>query len=143
MRIIQDKTEFYIEGQSAVALGKFDGIHKGHEALLSHILEQKKYGLLAVVFTFHPSAAVFFGKEEVGELTTRLEKRAYFENLGVDVLVEFPLNVSTASITAEELGEESGRFNYELVCDLCKRIPRVYLEQGNVVACKDYSQDFE
>ena len=30
------------------------------------------------------------------------------------------------AITAEELGKASGRFNYELVCDLNKRIPRVY-----------------
>lgn len=29
-------------------------------------------------------------------------------------------------ITAEELGDKSGRFNYELVCDLNKRIPRIY-----------------
>ena len=31
----------------------------------------------------------------------------------------------TERITAEELGELSGRFNYEFVCDLGKRIPRV------------------
>ena len=31
-------------------------------------------------------------------------------------------------ITAEELGELSGRFNYELVCDLNKRIPRIYVK---------------
>lgn len=29
-------------------------------------------------------------------------------------------------ITMEELGELSGRFNYELACDLGKRIPRIY-----------------
>ena len=28
-------------------------------------------------------------------------------------------------ITAEELGEKSGRFNYELVCDISERVPRV------------------
>lgn len=102
MRIIQDTTEFHIEERSAVALGKFDGIHKGHQALLSHILEQKENGLLAVVFTFHPSAAVFFGRGEGGELTTRMEKRKFFEELGIDVLVEFPLNAATAAITAED-----------------------------------------
>lgn len=102
MRIIQDTTEFHIEGRSAVALGKFDGIHRGHRALISHILEQKKNGLLAVVFTFHPSAATFFGKGECGELTTHMEKRKYFEELGIDVLVEFPLNPETAAITAED-----------------------------------------
>ena len=31
-------------------------------------------------------------------------------------------------ITMEQLGELSGRFNYELACDLGKRIPRVYLK---------------
>lgn len=30
-------------------------------------------------------------------------------------------------ITAEELGDLSGRFNYELCCDLSRRVPRVYL----------------
>ena len=102
MRIIQDRTEFHIDEKSAVALGKFDGIHKGHEVLLSHILEQKKNGLLAVVFTFHPSAAVYFGKGETGELTTRMEKRRFFEELGIDVLVEFPLNSVTAAIAPED-----------------------------------------
>ena len=34
-------------------------------------------------------------------------------------------------ITMEELGTLSGRFNYELACDLGKRIPRVYKLDGN------------
>ena len=33
-----------------------------------------------------------------------------------------------AQISAEELGELSGRFNYELVCDFGKRLPRIYIE---------------
>lgn len=41
-------------------------------------------------------------------------------------------------ITMEELGELSGRFNYELACDLGKRIPRVYLKDGEIVCTKDY-----
>ena len=36
-------------------------------------------------------------------------------------------------ITAEELGELSGRFNYEFVCVLNKRIPREYIRHGEVV----------
>ncbi|MBQ2801393.1 MAG: alanine racemase [Lachnospiraceae bacterium] len=46
-------------------------------------------------------------------------------------------------ITAEELGELSGRFNYELVCDIGKRVPRLYVENGKKVACKDYYHDSE
>ena len=36
-------------------------------------------------------------------------------------------------ISAEELGEKSGRFNYELVCLIGTRIPRVYTLHGNPV----------
>ncbi|MBR3470626.1 MAG: alanine racemase [Lachnospiraceae bacterium] len=44
-------------------------------------------------------------------------------------------------LTAELVGELSGRFNYELVCDLGKRIPRVFYLNGKPVAVRDYYQD--
>ncbi len=44
-------------------------------------------------------------------------------------------------LTAELVGELSGRFNYELVCDLGKRIPRVFYVDGKPVAVRDYYQD--
>lgn len=46
------------------------------------------------------------------------------------------------TITMEELGDLSGRFNYELACDLGKRIPRVYIRNGQVTATKDYYDDY-
>ncbi len=42
------------------------------------------------------------------------------------------------TITMEELGELSGRFNYEFACDLGKRIPRVYYRYGVIVDSRDY-----
>lgn len=47
-----------------------------------------------------------------------------------------------ACITAEELGALSGRFNYELVCDITKRVPRVFVKENRIVETKDYYQDF-
>ncbi len=44
-------------------------------------------------------------------------------------------------ITVEELAELAGTFNYEFVCDLGKRIPRVYYRNGRVVCMKDYFID--
>ena len=41
-------------------------------------------------------------------------------------------------ITMEELGDLSGRFNYELACDLGKRIPRVFLKDGVEIGSQDY-----
>ena len=41
------------------------------------------------------------------------------------------------SITAEEIGDLSGIFNYELVCDINKRVPRVYIKNGEIIAVDD------
>lgn len=42
------------------------------------------------------------------------------------------------TITAEELGALSGRFNYELMCDLGNRIPRIYYQDGKIKEIRDY-----
>lgn len=44
-------------------------------------------------------------------------------------------------ITVEELAELAGTFNYEFVCDLGKRIPRVYTKGGVIIGTKDYFHD--
>lgn len=100
MQIIEQSTMFRLPGRTAVALGKFDGVHLGHQALIHKIIEQKRNGLLATVFTFDTSASAFFGGEEK-ELTTRTEKRDIFRRMGVDVLIEFPLNQVTAATEPE------------------------------------------
>lgn len=41
-------------------------------------------------------------------------------------------------ITMEDMGELSGRFNYELACDIGKRVPRRFWKDGHVVAAQDY-----
>lgn len=96
MHIIANTTEFQLDRPGAVAIGKFDGIHLGHQKLIQKIIEQKEKGYLATVFTFDTSAAAFFGGEKK-ELTTRAEKRTIFKKMGVDVLIEFPLNRETAA----------------------------------------------
>lgn len=106
MKIIQNQEKFIVDKPTAVAIGKFDGIHVGHRKLLTEIVEQKKQGLLACVFTFDPSPAVFFGKGNAVELTTREEKRKLFEQMGIDVLVEFPMNERTAKISPETFVKE-------------------------------------
>lgn len=100
MRIIQGTTEFKLEKKSAVAMGKFDGIHLGHRKLVEKILEYKKNGILAVIFTFNPSPEAFFTGKDLKGLMSAEEKRLAFENMGIDVLIEFPLNKETAAIEA-------------------------------------------
>ncbi len=102
LKIIADTKEFRLEHDTAIAIGKFDGVHVGHRRLLEEILAQKEKGLEACVFTFDPPPAVLFGSSDGKELTTREEKRNVFARMGVDVLIEFPLTFETAAISPED-----------------------------------------
>ncbi len=97
MRIISEIDKIHIGEPCAIALGKFDGIHRGHRILLDKIISKQKEGYKAVVFTFDKSPLSFFSGKIVPGLTTLEEKRRIFEFLGVDILVEFPLNEQTAA----------------------------------------------
>lgn len=98
MDIINEK-EFNIGEPTVVAIGKFDGIHLGHIELIKHLQKiRNEKSAKSVIFTFNPSAASFFGGQSIKEITTVNEKRVIFENLGVDYLIEFPLNEATANI---------------------------------------------
>lgn len=102
MEIISNTIEFNIPEETAVALGKFDGIHLGHRELLKLALEKKKEGLKTAVFTFSPSPMVFFQGGECKELSTLEEKRQVFQAIGVDYLIEYPLNKESAAISPED-----------------------------------------
>lgn len=106
MEIISNTTDFYLEKETAVAIGKFDGIHIGHRRLLEEIMACRRKGQAACVFTFDPAPAVFFGRSDGRELTTKEEKRLLFERMNVDILIEFPLNAETAAIAPEDFAAQ-------------------------------------
>lgn len=101
MKIIKNTTEFHIDEPTAVAIGKFDGFHCGHQKLLREMQEQKEKGLATVVFTFVPSPAAFFSKESLKDLTTIEEKRSIFEKAGIDYLIEYPFYQEIADMEPE------------------------------------------
>lgn len=117
MKIISGTTEFQLNNDTAVVIGKFDGIHKGHQKLIGEILRQKEKGLLACVFSFDPAPAVYFGKSDGKELLDRDEKRELLEQMGVDVLIEFPMNEMTAAMEPEVFAKEvlAGRLRAKFV----------------------------
>ena len=102
MQIIRDTTDFVSLGETAVSIGKFDGVHLGHRRLLEELIDQKEKGLLATVFTFDPYPEVFFGYGSKQMLTTLEEKEQIFEKMGIDVLVEFPFNAVSAATPSRE-----------------------------------------
>ena len=46
-------------------------------------------------------------------------------------------------ISIEEVADMAYSFNYEFVCDVGKRVPRVYYRHGKKVETKDYYPEFE
>lgn len=106
MDIIADTLDFQLNRDTAVAMGKFDGLHVGHRELLGRIIGQRDRGLAPCVFTFDPSPAVFFGASDGKELMTREEKRRAFCKMGVELLVEFPLTRESAAMSPNLFIEE-------------------------------------
>ena len=141
MKIIS-APEFHIEEKTAVAIGKFDGIHIGHMSLLEEILSQKKSGLKAAVFTFDLSAASFFGNDSTGEITTGEEKRQIFKRMGIDYLIEYPLNETTAHILPEDFIERIllGMLNMKYVA-AGDDLSFGYRGRGNSELLKKYAAD--
>lgn len=102
MKIIENTTEFHIDEPTAVAIGKFDGFHLGHQRIFEKLLEAKKKNLKTVIFTFNPSPAAFFGGRQIPSLSTIREKKRYMERLGIDYYVEYPFYEKTAAVEPED-----------------------------------------
>jgi riboflavin kinase/FMN adenylyltransferase len=117
MQLIENTTQFYIPDKTAIAIGKFDGIHLGHKELFKCLKQAKEDGMKTAVFTFHPSPAVYFSGREIRELTTDKEKRDLFEQMGIDYLVEYPFCKQTADVEPEDYVVEFllGKMNGALI----------------------------
>ncbi len=91
MKYIRQTLDFYVEEPSVVTLGKFDGLHRGHELLmreLMNICKEKNY--VSVVFTFDIPPKSKVDDITCKVLTTNEEKQHIFEITGVDNLIECP-----------------------------------------------------
>ena len=89
---------------SAAALGNFDGVHKGHQALISECVKYaKEQGVSSVVFTFlnHPINEMA-GECVVKSIMTLKEKAMAVEALGVDIMVAVPFNDSIRTSSPED-----------------------------------------
>ena len=91
MQYIHNTFDFKIEEDTVITLGKFDGLHRGHELLMENLLNwREKYHYKAVVFTFDIPPRQQVNGVDTRVLTTNEEKRAIFERSGVDYLIECP-----------------------------------------------------
>ena len=87
-----------------VALGNFDGFHKGHQAVVGRAIERARAeGRPALVATFEPHPMRYFRPDSPPFRLTSPEQRArLIEAAGVDGLFVFQFNADFASLTAPE-----------------------------------------
>lgn len=74
------------KSQLCVALGFFDGIHKGHKKVISETVKLKRFGLIPTVFTFEESPKSIIFKLKEKQITDNESKKEKIENLGIEVL---------------------------------------------------------
>lgn len=105
MKYITNKDEIQMEYDTAVTLGKFDGIHIGHQLLIREVLDSSKQGLKPAVFTFASADRVRTDHIE-GNLLTEEEKRNYLQDLGIQVMISYPFDEETRHMQPEIFIEE-------------------------------------
>ena len=106
MEYIRKTLDFKIEEPTAVTLGKFDGLHRGHELLMNTVLEySKKYQVSSVAFTFDMPPRNRVEEIIANVLTTNDEKQYIFEKQGIDYLIECPFTTEVMSMEPKDFIE--------------------------------------
>ena len=88
-----------------VTIGTFDGVHLGHQKVISKLKEiAKTHNGETVIFTFYPHPRLVTSPNETNLrlLTTLEEKTKLFEKFGIDHLVVYPFNKSFSELTYSE-----------------------------------------
>lgn len=107
MRVIESLAEIQpadFAAGSCVAIGKFDGLHLGHQSILEHLLlEARAEGQQAVVFTFANNPLSYLNPERCPQpLMSRAQRLEAFAAAGVDVCVMVEFDAEFSAIPATE-----------------------------------------
>lgn len=90
---------------TAVALGNFDGLHRGHRRVIEPILHSTEHAYATVV-TFDPHPYEFFTGQTRALLTPLNEKVQQLTCLGVEQLVLLPFDGELAALSPQEFVEK-------------------------------------
>ena len=88
--------------KSAVALGKFDGVHLGHQAIIRELKKKKDGDTKTVIITFSVSPEAVLSHKNLKYIMTDGEKQEYFEKSGIDYLIDLKLDTDFLRMEAEE-----------------------------------------
>ncbi len=103
MQIIRDLTKAQLTQPTVLTIGTFDGLHRGHQALIGYLKKaaKKRQAQLAVI-AFHPrpKAVLIPHFPNKDYLTTAEERIILFKRLDLDALILIPFTLKLAQTTA-------------------------------------------
>ena len=94
--------------RSAIAIGNFDGVHKGHQKVFQKTKKfSKKNKIKFGILTFTPLPVMFFNKKIKNyRLVSENQKLKLFEKYGVDFIINIKFNRNFSKIHAETFVEK-------------------------------------
>lgn len=111
MRVVQQIEDMETRGPVALTAGSFDGIHRGHQALIADAVHQaESAGGEAWLLTFHPHPARLLAPARAPRLMLTDEQRhTLFSTLGLHGCIEMPFGQQLAETEAEDFIEHVAR----------------------------------
>jgi len=108
MKLIENLDQIDSPFKNAViTIGNFDGVHKGHQALLYQVIEKaSEIGGTSVAITFEPHPLRALGISSPPLITRHDQKLELIEQSGIDVLMCLPFNKEFAGIPAHDFIEK-------------------------------------
>lgn len=144
MQYIKGKENYKNDNRTAITLGKFDGLHQGHELLIGRVIEhQEQDNVDGVVFAF--DMAPLYKKKNItyDRLLSNEEKAAKLDGR-VDYFVECPFVDSIAKIEPEAFIEEILVKVFHAKYIVVGTDFRFgYNRRGDVQMLKDYSEKYD
>lgn len=92
-----------VTGRS-VALGTFDGVHRGHQQLIQEALKRRPQGGSSCVFTFDVPPEQYF-RGQLALLTSFNQKIQRLQDLGIEEVAWLPFSEAVASLKADQFVE--------------------------------------
>lgn len=99
---------------SVVAIGAFDGVHRGHQTVIREMVKtSRSEGVPSVVYTFYPPPRAYFQGAQI--LTKSDEKVRLLKGLGVDHVVMAKFDKNYLKRSADNFIRELSTINPKLV----------------------------